>query len=108
MARRARGRLRLLMNENKAAAAQEVKALARDTARRIGHMRARSARMRIAMARDLTRATKKLYKRMSQDQTRMLAKSRALSRGISASSVATRNALRRASRMFNSKVVMLS
>merc|ERR1712159_363344 len=107
-ARRARGRLRLLMNENKADAAQEVKALARDTARRIGHMRARAARIRIAMARDLTRATRKLYKKMSQNQARNLARSRALSRGISASSVATRNALRRAKKMFTSKVVMLS
>merc|ERR1711904_571173 len=54
-ARRARGKLKMLMDENKAAAAQEVKALARDTVRRIGHLRARAARNRIAMARDLTR-----------------------------------------------------
>merc|ERR1711904_655136 len=54
-ARRARGKLKMLMDENKAAAAQEVKALARDTVRRIGHLRSRAARNRISMARDLTR-----------------------------------------------------
>merc|ERR1711988_1806448 len=107
-ARRARGKLKMLMDENKAAAAQEVKALARDTVRRIGHLRARAARNRIAMARDLTRATKKLYKHMSKMQNRNLAASRRLNRSISASKVATRNALKHAKRMFASKVVMLS
>merc|ERR1711881_371867 len=68
-ARRARGKLKMLMDENKAAAAQEVKALARDTVRRIGHLRSRAARNRISMARDLTRATGKLYKRMSKMQS---------------------------------------
>merc|ERR1711998_810575 len=38
-ARRARGKLKMLMDENKAAAAQEVKALSRDTIRRIAHIR---------------------------------------------------------------------
>merc|ERR1712139_702366 len=107
-ARRARGKLKMLMDENKAAAAQEVKALARDTVRRIGHLRARAARNRIAMARDLTRATKKLYKRMSKMQSRNLSAHRRLNRSISASKVATRNALKHAKRMFASKVVMLS
>merc|ERR1712054_556782 len=107
-ARRARGKLKMLMDENKAAAAQEVKALSRDTVRRIGHLRARAARNRIAMARDLTRATKKLYKHMSKMQHRNLAASRRLNRSISASKVATRNALKHAKRMFASKVVMLS
>merc|ERR1712139_379173 len=107
-ARRARGKLKMLMDENKAAAAQEVKALARDTVRRIGHLRARAARNRIAMARDLTRATKKLYKRMSKMQSRNLSASRRLNRSISASKVATRNALKHAKRMFSSKIVMLS
>merc|ERR1711881_556852 len=88
-ARRARGKLKMLMDENKAAAAQEVKALARDTVRRIGHLRARAARNRISMARDLTRATKKLYKRMSKMQSRNLSASRRLNRSISASKVAT-------------------
>merc|ERR1711975_164955 len=107
-ARRARGKLKMLMDENKAAAAQEVKALARDTIRRIAHIRKRAARNRIAMARDLTRATKKLYKHMSKMQNRNLAASRRPNRSISASKVATRNALKHAKRMFASKVVMLS
>merc|ERR1719182_1119388 len=107
-ARRARGKLKMLMDENKAAAAQEVKALARDTVRRIGHLRSRAARNRISMARDLTRATGKLYKRMSKMQSDSISASRKLNRSISASKVATRNALKHAKALFASKVVMLS
>merc|ERR1712216_197535 len=107
-ARRARGKLKMLMDENKAAAAQEVKALARDTVRRIGHLRSRAARNRISMARDLTRATGKLYKRMSKMQSDSVSASRKLNRSISASKVATRNALKNAKALFASKVVMLS
>jgi len=107
-ARRARGKLKMLMDENKAAAAQEVKALARDTVRRIGHLRSRAARNRISMARDLTRATGKLYKRMSKMQSDNFRAHRSLNRSISASKVATRNALKHAKALFASKVVMLS
>merc|ERR1712096_498014 len=89
-------------------AAQEVKALARDTVRRIGHLRSRAARNRISMARDLTRATGKLYKRMSKMQSDSISASRKLNRSISASKVATRNALKHAKALFASKVVMLS
>merc|ERR1711998_548134 len=107
-ARRARGKLKMLMDENKAAAAQEVKALQRDTCRRIAHARARASRNRIAMARDLTRATQKFYKKMSKMQSSQLAAHRRVNRSISASKVATRNALKHAKRLFNSKIVMLS
>merc|ERR1711998_515244 len=107
-ARRARGKLKMLMDENKAAAAQEVKALQRDTCRRIAHARARASRNRIAMARDLTRATQKFYKKMSKMQNAQLSAHRRLNRSISASKVATRNALKHTKRLFNSKIVMLS
>merc|ERR1711977_776793 len=97
-----------LTSEISVVSAQEVKALARDTVRRIGHLRSRAARNRISMARDLTRATGKLYKRMSKMQSANLAAHRALNRSISASKVATRNALKHAKALFASKVVMLS
>jgi hypothetical protein len=60
------------------------------------------------MARDLTRATGKLYKRMSKMQSDSVSASRKLNRSISASKVATRNALKHAKALFASKVVMLS
>merc|ERR1719408_11254 len=107
-ARRARGKLKMLMDENKAAAAQKMQNIQRDTCRRIAHARARASRNRIAMARDLTRATKKFYKKMSKMQNIQLSASAALNRSISASKVATRNALRHAKKLFSSKVVMLS
>merc|ERR1712094_132084 len=66
------------------------------------------ARNRISMARDLTRATGKLYKRMSKMQSDNSRAHRSLNRSISASKVATRNALKHAKALFASKVVMLS
>merc|ERR1711939_1086760 len=50
-----------------------------------------AARNRISMARDLTRATGKLYKCMSKMQSDSISASRKLNRSISASKVATRN-----------------
>merc|ERR1712072_1596204 len=93
-ARRARGKLKRLMDENKAAAAAEVAALRKSTQTRLTHLRSRAARNRVEMARDLTKVNMK--------------NNRKLNRSISASAVATRNALRRAKQLFAAKVVMVS
>merc|ERR1719420_9854 len=61
--KRARGKLKLLMDENKAAASAEVKALATDLKTKLAHARARNNRNRIEMAKDLTQATKAVYER---------------------------------------------
>merc|ERR1712072_357361 len=105
---RARGQLKVLMDENKAAASEEVKALARTTNNRLQHIRHKQARNAAEMARDLTKATKKLYLRMGQMQSEQMRKSKAISASIAASGVATRNALGRAKQLFNSKITMLA
>merc|ERR1712072_1322584 len=107
-ARRARGKLKRLMDEHKAAAAAEVAALRKSTQTRLTHLRSRAARNRVEMARDLTKATKKMYERMAQMQKVNMKNNRKLNRSISASAVATRNALRRAKQLFAAKVVMVS
>merc|ERR1712054_549436 len=56
--KRARGKLKLLMDENKAAASAEVAALATSLKQKLAKARARNARNRREMAKDLTSASK--------------------------------------------------
>merc|ERR1712139_162368 len=58
---RARGKLCRLLNENKRAAALEVAQLSRSTTRAVRAIRSQSARNAQDAAKDLTRATKKMY-----------------------------------------------
>merc|ERR1712054_91730 len=64
-AKRARGKLKLLMDENKAAASAEVKALEKSLNVKLAKARARNARNARQMKSDLRRATKKLYSKMA-------------------------------------------
>merc|ERR1712054_444709 len=68
-AKRARGKLKLLMDENKAAASAEVKALEKSLNVKLAKARARNARNARQMKSDLRRATKKLYSKMAAWQT---------------------------------------
>jgi len=106
--KRARGKLKLLMDENKAAASAEVKALAVALKHKLTKIRARNARNRRAMAKDLSKATKALYERMSNMQKRNQKNASALAAATHAASVASANALKRAKRSFASKISMLT
>merc|ERR1712036_98729 len=66
--KRARGKLKLLMDENKAAASAEVKALSSSLKHKLAMARGRNVRNRREMAKDLSAATKALYERMSNMQ----------------------------------------
>merc|ERR1719407_473956 len=98
----------MLMDENKSAAAAEVKSLAINLKHKLTHARARNARHRREMAKDLTKATKHLYERMSNMQKRNQANAKALGRATSAASLASANALKRAKGQFASKISMLT
>merc|ERR1712188_297208 len=89
-AKRARGRLKALMDENKKAAAAEVKALEKGLNVKIAKLRARNARNSAQMASDLKSATKKLYA------------------ATPAAATASRNALKRAQKGFATKMAMLT
>merc|ERR1711881_150030 len=106
--KRARGKLKLLMDENKAAASAEVKSLAVNLKHKLIRARAKNAHNRRAMAKDLSKATKALYERMSAMQKRQHAASSALSKATAAHSIASANALKRAKRAFASKISMLT
>merc|ERR1719284_2310449 len=101
--KRARGKLKLLMDENKAAASAEVKSLAVSLKHKLMKARARNARNRREMAKDLSKVTKSLYQRMSNMQKHQVASAAALGHATAAASVASANALRRAKGQFASK-----
>merc|ERR1712093_253217 len=82
--KRARGKLKLLMDENKAAASAEVASLATSLKNKLAKARGRNARNRREMAKDLSKATRALYERMSNEQKRNIANSQALGRATSA------------------------
>merc|ERR1719408_1114609 len=84
--KRARGKLKLLMDENKAAASAEVKSLAVNLKHKLIRARAKNAHNRRAMAKDLSKVTKSLYQRMSAMQKRQHAAASALSKATAAHS----------------------
>merc|ERR1711998_415838 len=92
---RARGKLKILMDENKAAASDEVAALAKSLHSKISHARARAARSRQGFAMDLSKAAKALYEKMAA-----LQKAGKSLVGAASLAVATDN--------FKSKIVMLA
>merc|ERR1719386_347196 len=106
--KRARDKLKLLMDENKAAASAEVAALATSLKTKLAHARARNNRNRIEMAKDLTQATKAVYEKMANVQKAQMAASGALSAATSAAATATSNSLKRAKKMFATKIGMLT
>merc|ERR1712022_46777 len=103
--KRARGKLKLLMDENKAAASAEVAALATSLKTKLAHARARNSRNRIEMAKDPTKA---VYEKMANVQKAQMAASNALSAATSAAATATSNSLKRAKKMFATKIGMLT
>merc|ERR1711998_412409 len=62
---KARGKLRMLMDENKQAAAEEVKALSKDLDGKIKKLRALNQANKIEMQKDLTADTTTFYEKMS-------------------------------------------
>merc|ERR1712010_443953 len=107
-AKRARGRLKALMDENKKAAAAEVKALEKGLNVKIGKLRARNARNSAQMASDLKSATKKLYGKMADMQKYNAKTAKKLNAATTAAATASRNALKRAQKGFGTKMAMLT
>merc|ERR1711959_412317 len=63
--KRARGKLRAILNANKAAAAEETGALAKRTRFALAMLRGKQASFRLAAAKDLTAASKRLHLRIN-------------------------------------------
>merc|ERR1711981_1154004 len=107
-AKRARGRLKKLMDQNKAAASAEVKALEMGLNVKIAKLRARNARNSAQMASDLKSATKKLYGKMADMQKYNAKTAKSLNAATTAAATASRNALKRAQKGFGTKMAMLT
>jgi len=105
---RARGKLRKLLDENKRAAAQEVKALAASTKRAVSAVRSQAARNAQDAAKDLTRATKKMYSKLAGMQRKTNARNRANSRRIASYSARSRAELFQAKKAFGARLSTLT
>merc|ERR1712178_12734 len=66
--KRARGKLKILMDENKAAASDEVAALAKSLKSKLSHASARYVRQHAALYKDLAIASQSLYEKMASAQ----------------------------------------
>merc|ERR1712091_528154 len=71
-------------------------------------MGSRNNRNRIAMAKDLTQATKAVYEKMANVQKANMAASSALAASTTSAVTATANSLKRAKKMFATKIGMLT
>merc|ERR1711977_616529 len=87
---RARGKLRKLLDENKKAAVAEVAALGASTKRAVAAVRSQAARNAQDAAKDLTRATRKMYSKMAGMQRRNNARNARNSRRIASYSARAR------------------
>merc|ERR1719160_941744 len=76
--KRARGKLRAILNANKAAAAEEVAALAKRTRFALAMLRGRQASYRRTAAKALSAASQKLHKRINAASTAQAAAKAAL------------------------------
>merc|ERR1711981_874774 len=106
--KRARGKLKMLMDENKAAANEEVKQLGIRLNGKLNKMRAANHRHQRDMQRDLTQATKKLYQRLAVNSKEAEENRKKLGAATAAASLASRNALKRAKKQFVSKLNLLT
>merc|ERR1711970_837044 len=106
--KKARGKLRKLMDENKAAAAAEVTALSEHLHTELVKARAHNAHNKRAMAKDLTDATEKFYEALATQRKAQDAAHTGLETAIN-TEVAVANAeLARAQEDFDSKIIMLA
>merc|ERR1712139_159331 len=106
--KKARGKLRQLMDENKQAAAAEVAALAKELDTKLDKARARNAHNRRAMAKDLTDATELFYEKLSDQQKAHSEGTDALNAATAAASAAAAAELKRSQDNFDSGIVMLT
>jgi len=106
--KKARGKLREIMDKNKAAAAEEVKSLKENLETELTALRATNAKNKIEMAKDLTDATELFYEKLSAQQKAQMAATEALNSATDAAVLASANELGRAKENFESKIVMLT
>merc|ERR1712139_352088 len=101
---RARGMLRKLMDQNKAAAKEEVGELAKKSEAALAITRAKQAHYVNSFAKDLTKATKKLHLTLSKNSAHQEQVMAGLKSKLTYTAAATAGALRATKAMFKSRV----
>merc|ERR1711998_101238 len=102
--KKARGKLRKLMDENKAAAAAEVEALSVHLHQELDKARAHNAHNKIQMAKDLTEATELFYEKLAAQQKAQNEAHTTLATAVDAATVASENELEHTQSMWESKI----
>merc|ERR1711998_799025 len=106
--KKARGKLRAILDENKRAAAEEVKALDGLFKTKIGKIRSQAAADSVAAKKDLTSATEKLYEKMAKIQTEQLYENQVAAKKIGEYSATQLAAVAGAKKDFNNRLDTLA
>jgi hypothetical protein len=106
--KKARGKLRKLMDENKDAAAAEVAALKVHQEKELTKARAHSAHNKLEMAKSLSDATEKFYGEFAKQVKAQNDAHDALAGSTAAAAAASAASLERAQALFNSKIIGLT
>merc|ERR1711977_514041 len=101
---RARGKLRAILNENKRAAAEEVKALDGLFKGKIAKIRAHAAANSLAAARDLSRSSQQMYEKLARIQLMQTAMNKSNAKAIAAYSAKSAAATKAAQATMNSRL----
>merc|ERR1712072_1566512 len=101
---RARGKLRALLDENKRAASEEVGTLNKLFVGKLSKIRRRAAKDRIEAARDLSKASQRLYSKLAGIQLRAAYQNKAASAAINSYSKKSQAAIRIARSSMNARL----
>merc|ERR1711975_77376 len=105
-AKRARGKLKMLMDENKAAAAEEVKSLKASLMGKLEKLDAQRTAYKGAMAADLAKASKLYYEKLAGVQKAHQAATGKLNAATAAATAAAQASLAAAEKVWESKIIM--
>merc|ERR1719478_348569 len=101
---RARGKLRALLDENKRAASEEVGALNKLFVGKLAKIRRRASKDRVEAARDLSKASQRLYSRLAGIQLRAAYQNKAATAAINSYSKKSQAAIRIARSSMNARL----
>merc|ERR1719261_978265 len=104
---RARGKLRAIMDENKRAAAEEVKALNGLFTNKLSKIRREASRNRLSAARDLTAASDRFYTNLARVQRAQAYENKNMAKDIEEYSAKAKAAIGAARANFNARLTNL-
>jgi hypothetical protein len=105
--KKARGKVKELMNKNKVVAQQEVKDLRKASEAKLSKVRAYMARLRNEAATDLTHATKLLHEALGKQQAEQNVEMEKLTNSLQMASVTTKKNLASTKKAFTTKYTIL-